>query len=579
MAKLIPEEIVVTTESYAERRMFEMFRDETGSSAWTVLHSLALKKRHTGPFGEIDFVVLIPKVGILCLEVKGGEVACRKGEWESTGRDGITHKLKSNPFVQARNAMFGMKQELLNRTDAKSRMKQIPIDSAVAFPDVTWKVTGDAAIYADSVIDAKDLNDSISDAVMRIVRKSEVLGDRSRAKQTPSAQEIDEIAQILRPDFELDLSIREYLERNENQLFTLTEEQEGILGNLRKNPRCIITGSAGTGKSVLATTYANEAAEQGNQVLLMCYNYLLADSLKNRVTSDKIKVGNVHELIRQFVKESDFEKEFWKAQKGKKQNKIYSEIYPEYGQLALEAIDTQFDVLILDETQDLMTKPYLNFFNHAIVNGLKKGTWRMFGDFNRQMIYGRKTGPEEALEEYGANYAQFDLSTNCRNSIRIAKATMDLTGADMPPKSLDQFQGLEVDYQYWSKTSTLQEKLDSIVNRLSREQICKSRITILGPKAYKRSSLAKITHVGGSEISMFERGAKEDTDSIKYSTIQAFKGMENSVVILVDLDFSSSDYAESLLYVGMSRARSMLILFVNDQYRPELDRRLRESMN
>jgi len=46
---------------------------------WTVLHTLGIARRATGPYGEIDFVVIIPGEGVICLEVKGGRLSCEAG--------------------------------------------------------------------------------------------------------------------------------------------------------------------------------------------------------------------------------------------------------------------------------------------------------------------------------------------------------------------------------------------------------------------------------------------------------------------------------------------------------------------
>jgi hypothetical protein len=44
--------------------------------------------------------------------------------------------------------------------------------------------------------------------------------------------------------------------------------------------------------------------------------------------------------------------------------------------------------------------------------------------------------------------------------------------------------------------------------------------------------------------------------------------MESPVVVMCDIDRMSGEEAESLLYVGMSRARSHLIVLLNERLRP-----------
>lgn len=54
---------------------------------------------------------------------------------------------------------------------------------------------------------------------------------------------------------------------------------------------------------------------------------------------------------------------------------------------------------------------------------------------------------------------------------------------------------------------------------------------------------------------------------VPFTTIQAFKGMESSVVIMCDVDRMDGPEDRSLLYVGMSRARNLLIVFLDERVR------------
>ena len=50
------------------------------------------------------------------------------------------------------------------------------------------------------------------------------------------------------------------------------------------------------------------------------------------------------------------------------------------------------------------------------------------------------------------------------------------------------------------------------------------------------------------------------------------------MVIIVDIDEIDDDRAQSLLYVGMSRARNLLILFISEKIRTSVDARIRSSL-
>ena len=54
----------------------------------------------------------------------------------------------------------------------------------------------------------------------------------------------------------------------------------------------------------------------------------------------------------------------------------------------------------------------------------------------------------------------------------------------------------------------------------------------------------------------------KDRSHTSFCTIQAYKGLENKIIILVDIDGFSE---EQLMYVGLSRARSGLYIFESDK--------------
>ena len=51
---------------------------------------------------------------------------------------------------------------------------------------------------------------------------------------------------------------------------------------------------------------------------------------------------------------------------------------------------------------------------------------------------------------------------------------------------------------------------------------------------------------------------------LAFATIQAFKGMESPVIIICDIDQIDDEGPQALLYTGMSRARSLLVMMVHE---------------
>src|SRR5579864_8529486 len=108
MARMIPPCLSDDVRSAAERRVFNLLETDPETHDWVVLHSLGLARHVKRVYGEIDFVVLAPGLGIVCLEVKGGRVSRQGGTWTFTDRFGSVSKRTLSPFMQAREGMFSL---------------------------------------------------------------------------------------------------------------------------------------------------------------------------------------------------------------------------------------------------------------------------------------------------------------------------------------------------------------------------------------------------------------------------------------------------------------------------------------
>src|SRR3989338_3618968 len=117
--------------------IFEIFKNNSFTKDWIVLHSLNLSQHTVRLYGEIDFLILIPSSGIFVMEVKGGDVKCIDGVWHFIDRHGNVNKNKS-PFNQAREAMFSLQAEIKKEFGAKHRFNKIQFGFFVAFPQVIF---------------------------------------------------------------------------------------------------------------------------------------------------------------------------------------------------------------------------------------------------------------------------------------------------------------------------------------------------------------------------------------------------------------------------------------------------------
>ena len=94
MARMFPERLTADAPS-SERRVHEALRTGLDGS-FVVFHSVSWHGRNRKPDGEVDFLVAHADLGLLVLEVKGGQIGIdpRRGTWLSKDGQGETVPLR-----------------------------------------------------------------------------------------------------------------------------------------------------------------------------------------------------------------------------------------------------------------------------------------------------------------------------------------------------------------------------------------------------------------------------------------------------------------------------------------------------
>ena len=580
MAKMIPAHIDAATLSSAEKRVFDLLATDPGTEGWTVLHSLGLARRGNAAYGEIDFVVIVPSEGIIAMEIKGGRVSCVDGVWRTKDRWGKDHELKKSPFLQARESMFALRDAMVGHFGVGSEEADCPTGYAVVFPDVSCPPITPEFERADA-IDHEDLRRPISASIRRAIRNRLRQFQRRRGKQLPTPTQINSIRNYFRPDFERVVSKSVTLGESEEVLLRLTEEQYGFLDTLMDNPRCLFEGAAGTGKTLLALEYAQRAKKSGARVALTCYNSLLSQWLQRRTEGTGILTGTWHQMMRQIILASpdaqEFRLEELRAREDDDTARLFGELYPFYTELALETFSDFLDVLVLDEGQDLCNETTLDYANRILRGGLAGGTWAIFGDFTGQALYQTTGEGIEVLSGFVDHFVRAKLTLNCRNTRRIGEEITIVAGFEEAPFKLNQEAGLPVEYRYWNSKTDLRHLLGSTVQRLVRNGINTDDIVVLSPNRLEKSTLAGVEKIDRFSLFDCSRSLDAPKNCIKFSTIHAYKGLESSVVIVVDVEGIDDFASQSRMYVGMSRARGMLILMLNERARSSIQSRIRQS--
>lgn len=540
-----------------EKALFGALRDAPDTDDWTVLHSLGIAEHERQVEGEADFVVVVPFAGVLVIEVKSHLSVARRsdGTWR-LGQDSPTVR---GPFQQAQEAMHSLRNYLLGK---RVELRDVPVLHAVWFTGVRARATLPASPewHSWQLLDSSDLPNPAS-AVRRVLTKgAEHLSSKMKhfgfGEFGPDESVAKRVVGALRPRFEIVLTAGDRRLAREGQLARFVDEQYRALDSAAENRAVLFTGPAGTGKTFLAAEAAQREVAQGRTGRLLCFNRLLGRSLKEKLSDvPGLRVSTIHqEMLRLAGMNSPptgATSRFWDEQ------------LPELALegLAERGLDEVLDFLIIDEVQDIATGTFLGLLDLLVEGGFRDGRVLMFGDFERQAIYGNE-GAREVLRARSPHIASFRLLGNCRNLPRIGYQ-VNIMGHLAP--GFREFRraddGVDPSIIRYARGADQATLLKKAVGDLRDEGYDLTEIVVLSPLGVG-SVAATTTDPWLRQVLVSADGSKPVKGRLRYSTIHSFKGLDAPAVIVTDLDDSGGSNFDALVYVGLTRATDRLTAFV-----------------
>jgi len=320
----------------------------------------------------------------------------------------------------------------------------------------------------------------------------------------------------------------------------MTQDQTRILGFLRNQRRIAVVGGAGSGKTWLALEQARRLAKDGQSVALVCYSRGLARSLQGVTAEWKTReqpsyVGLFHELP-----------VLWGAPQGEEDDSAWFEekLPALLGQLAAERpVADRFDSIVVDEGQDFSASwwpPTLLALKDADAGGLY-----VFLD-EGQRVFDRPGAAPIQL-------APFPLDHNIRNTKRIAQVFGSLC---LEQPSYDGLEGPPVRFIPCSSDEAV-EAADDEVQRLTEEEGWPPGSVALLTTRHRHPVQTEIVEAAGWDAYWDDFFAGEDAF---YGHVLGFKGLERPVVVLAVNGFRDLSRAKEMLYVGLSRAQTLLVV-------------------
>ena len=540
-------------QSSAEAKVYRAIRDSCPKT-YLVLFQIgwiATKENSGYSDGEIDFVICDPNRGFLVIEVKGGGISSNPetGKWFSTDRSGQEHPIK-DPIKQALNA----KHAIYRKLKKFNKLNEFPFASSssghsVFFPDIKFN---NSLIKPDCERQMIGTAENLSNMGEWIEKAFEFCSaDYSKG---PGSAGMELMKQTFGRPISANALTSSNIEAAEKRVLELTSTQSSLLSFIKSRRRAIISGGAGTGKTVLAVEKAKELAADGYKTLVTCYNRPLADFLRfNLVSEENISVLDVHQIAKRYIDAAnaatkrDLIEEIQGMHRG---TDLWDVIMPIALWDSAEFVETRFDAIVCDEGQDIPEDFWMPL--QRILSDFDDSPFFIFRDEN-QDIFKRSTS--SVFEEI-----PFNLGINCRNTSEIhAYAYQNYRGpavtapntSNIPVTNLTTRGIVEQ-----SELITLQ-----IRQMLTDPGISPSDIVVLISSADNSSRLkGELAQKKISNSVNWTANHRQSGNEVLIETVKRFKGLEARIVILWLDDGGISPIEGEELYVGSSRARSQLVI-------------------
>jgi len=542
-----------------EKAVFAALQGSDDTDGWVALHSLGIADHVRQVEGEADFVVIVPGLGVLVIEVKSHRNVERlaDGRWK-LGNDAPTGR---GPFQQASEAMYSIR-EFLEKKGVD--LRSIPVMSAVWFTEVRARSSLPATPewHDWQVLDSEDLRTDATSAILRtLALGTKHLGDKvrrfSHGGVGPAENVVERIVSVLRPRFEMATVAADVRRARESQLVSFLDEQYLGLDAMADNRAVLFTGPAGSGKTWLALEAARREIAGGSQGRLLCFNRFLGKRMGDDMSPlDGLTVGTLHqELLRisGVSVPSDASSAFWEQ-----------ELPDKALEILLERPDLAEDFLIVDEIQDIANGAYLDVLDLLVKGGLSEGRVLLFGDFERQAIFESGDG-RGALRQRIRHLNTYRLATNCRNLPRIGFQVNLLSKLDPGYHHFRRTDdGVDPKFIPYAEGADQSQLLTQAVRSLRDEGFELNEILVLSPLR-KGSTAETTTDPWLRQILRAADGSRSTPGRLLHGTIQAHKGLEAPAVVVTDLDDRKVPGFESLLYVGLTRATDRLVAIVESR--------------
>lgn len=293
----------------------------------------------------------------------------------------------------------------------------------------------------------------------------------------------------------------------------------------------LITGCAGSGKSVIAMYKAEQIAKTGASVILIAYTRSLSAFMREGSDKDKLNYSFYHHRL-------------WRDKLGK----------------------PKADYIIVDEIQDFTEEEIKEFMSAA------KVAYLFFGDSAQSIYkqYGKNTISIEQISKL-TGLAPLCLYNNYRLPRTIAKITQPYVGVDVNPYEDKVYQNKEKRLPYIIQYDDIDDQIlaiQKIIEKNSESLFVQSIGILLPSNEQVIETCVKLQNLGVSvEFKYNDEDLGNFVDTLDFTsttpkilTYHSAKGLQFDTVILPMYAGASDDESRKTLYVAMTRAMHQLYI-------------------
>jgi len=294
----------------------------------------------------------------------------------------------------------------------------------------------------------------------------------------------------------------------DRNIVTMSDEQVDAMRAFERNPRVMVLGGAGTGKTVVALEAARRAVADGNSVAFVCGSPGVLNLASDLLTDTPVQ------------------------------------LVP-FDSIPCEPV---FDVVVVDEAQDLLNLEDMSRLSESVRGGLQNGRWWIFLDPNNQ-THLSGVFDETVYEEIQASAVIVDLTKNVRNARTIVTAVQSHLGADLGSPRIGE--GPDASIVQARSPEEARRLLDSRLSNLRDQGVSRKKITVISAANDPSSSVLAIE---GRPPASYALG----NQSYEVATAANVKGLEREHVIVVDVGDLETAGGRAAAYVAMTRPRYSL---------------------